>query len=123
MTTVSIEVDRLDAEIGERVHMLMFRRRVTGRALAGGIGVTPSVLSKKLRGTSAWSARQVADAAGVLRVSVSELYGEVPSTGPTPEQPTSKRKVAGSNPAGGSLVHLPTPTPGKGPVYPLRRSA
>jgi hypothetical protein len=76
MTSASKHVSDVDFEIGRRIHTLLWdqRRRQTSLALA--LGLTPSVLSKKLRGESAWSARQVAIAASELGVSVGDLYGD-----------------------------------------------
>ncbi len=86
MTTVSAPTqDELEAAIGKRVHDLIWDRRTTNVAVARAIGITSSVMSKKLRGESAWSARQVKRAAAYLGVTAGYLYGEtgrpVPSEG------------------------------------------
>lgn len=82
--------------IGQNVHWLLWRKRGTQRALAAVLGVEPSVMSKKLRGTSAWSAQQVFTAAQFLDSSVAKLY-EIN----TPTQPYLTRKLGASedNPA------------------------
>lgn len=103
-----------DAKIGERVHQLIWRQRRTQSAVAIAIGVTGSVLSKKLRGDSAWSATQVQAAAAALGVSVGSLYGEVTVPPTDPSGPGGQWAPLDSNPqptdyeiAGwGDLVHV-----------------
>lgn len=80
----------VDAYIGEQVHLWLFRRRMMQAELADYLGITSSVLSKKIRGHSAWSAAQVSTAAMVLGVPIAVLY-EQPHA-PSPED--SFRRIA-----------------------------
>lgn len=84
MTTPAPDRDSVDAVIGENVHALLWHRRTVQRAFAASLGISPSVLSKRLRGTSAWSAADVALAAGLLGVAPGRLY----------EKPPTRTKVA-----------------------------
>ena len=70
-------IDATDETIGQNVHQLLFQRRRKQNELALVIGVQPTVLSKKLRGEVAWSARQVAAAAQFLAVEPGRLYEKV----------------------------------------------
>lgn len=67
----------IDQTIGFNVHGLLYRRRNSQTQLALALGITPSVLSKKLRGESSWSAKQVAVTAAFLNVEPGRLYAEV----------------------------------------------
>jgi len=67
----------MDAEIGRRVHMRMFDRRITGVALARALNVDQSGLSKRLRGERVWSAENLRDAAATLETTIAYLTGEV----------------------------------------------
>ncbi len=83
--TAVIEHRTLDEEIGLRVHQVMFERKVTAQRLAAVVGVSGSVLGRKLRGKVAWSARDVVTVARHLNVSVAYLLGE--TTTPRPDDP------------------------------------
>lgn len=67
---------QLDAEIGERVHVMMWREGITLKAMASRIGVDPTGLGKKLKGRSGFAAQEIADLAAILDVSVAHLFGE-----------------------------------------------
>jgi transcriptional regulator with XRE-family HTH domain len=67
-------VPEVDEAIGFNVHALLYRRKASQKQLALALGITPSVLSKKLRGDSAWSARQVSVAANYLDVEPGRLF-------------------------------------------------
>lgn len=67
-------VPDVDEAIGLNVHALLYRRKASQKQLALALGITPSVLSKKLRGESSWSARQVAVTAGYLGVDPGKLF-------------------------------------------------
>lgn len=75
-----------DALIGERVHQLMWRSRLSQVAFAGAIGVTQSAISKKLRGERPWFAEELVSAASVLGVSIGYLFGEGDPTRPDLQQ-------------------------------------
>ncbi|WP_369408644.1 helix-turn-helix domain-containing protein [Cellulomonas triticagri] len=62
--------------IGERVHQLMWRQRVSQTALAPRIGMQQASLSRKLRGERPWFAEDLIAVAGALGVSVGFLFGE-----------------------------------------------
>lgn len=70
--------NRTDADtlIGERIHQLMFRRRVTQTQLAAEMLLTQSALSKKLRGNSKWSVTDLIYAAQALDVGLMDLMHE-----------------------------------------------
>ena len=70
--------------IGERVHQLMFRQRITQTALAPQMGLSQAGLSRKLRGEVAWYARDIATAAHVLGVTPNDLMEWAPR-GSNPE--------------------------------------
>lgn len=70
------------AEIGEAVHRVMWRQRMTQTALADRLDITQSTLSRKLRGERPWDAHEVRLAARALGTTVSELYGEADDNGP-----------------------------------------
>lgn len=69
-------VDHVDQTIGYNVHGLLYRRKNSQKELALVLGVTPSVLSKKLRGESSWSARQIAATAQFLDLDPGKLFVE-----------------------------------------------
>lgn len=71
-----------DAVIGERVHQLMWRGRISQVSMAARMGMTQPGLSKKLRGERKWLASELAVAAGLLGVSMDELC---PATERTPQ--------------------------------------
>lgn len=62
-----------DVLVGERIHQLMFRKRVTQTELAARMYITQSALSKKLRGQSKWSLTDLICVAGVLGVGLLDL--------------------------------------------------
>ncbi len=83
-------VDRsIDEEIGERVHHLMWKARITQTAMAPRLGVAQSVLSKKLRGAVTWTARDIVAAATILGVDAGSLLPQVGSAADAedPQQP------------------------------------
>lgn len=85
--------DNLEAQIGRRVHQLMWDRSITQTAFANVIGMDQSSVAKRLRGKLGWSASHVKQAADVLRTSVAYLYGETDDSNPVGpgglEPPTS----------------------------------
>ncbi|NCT90217.1 helix-turn-helix transcriptional regulator [Cellulomonas sp. APG4] len=74
----------LDVEIGRNVHHLMWDRRLTQTAMSEAMGMTQSVLSKKLRGAITWTARDLAGAATVLGVTIDELVWAPRGSNPQP---------------------------------------
>ena len=79
--------DAVDAAIGERVHLWMWRTRVSQMDLAERLEMTQSSLSRKLRGISPWSASEVLRVAQVLEVSVAWVYGEPDAVRPKGLEP------------------------------------
>lgn len=78
-----LATETMDQAIGRRVHELMWGQRVTARSLAPALGVDPSGLGRRLRGERGWSSDEIFAAARFFDVSVSVLFGESTSTGPT----------------------------------------
>lgn len=64
----------IDTEVGLRVHEAMFRRRVSQTALAPRMGISQSVLSRKLRGTVPWSLDDLWTAASALGIEAADLF-------------------------------------------------
>lgn len=80
-----------DQIIGERVHRIMWRQRLSQVQLARSLGVSQGALSRKLRGERPWFAAEVLDAAGALGVSLCELYGELIPEAGTPIEARAPR--------------------------------
>lgn len=76
--TAQDEGTSVDAKVGANVHSLLWNRRIQQKTLAGQMGLTESVLSKKLRGLSGWSATQVQIAADFFEIDPGRLY-QLPS--------------------------------------------
>lgn len=72
---MTMTTESLDAAIGERVHQLMWRQRVTVTTLARALGVSQPTLSRKLRGERPWYAGEISAAADYLAVPVGDLFG------------------------------------------------
>ncbi len=77
--TAVVEFQSIDAQIGERVHQLMFRRRLSQTVVAPFVGVGQGTLSRKLRGEVAWSAEDVIKVAAVLAVEPAVLLPRLDS--------------------------------------------
>ena len=98
--TVGATPISVDAQLGARVHQLMFLRRLSQTAMAPKMGLTQGNLSRKLRGEVAWYARDIATAARVLGVTPNDLMEWAPR-GSNPE-PT----VSTSSQVSGDLIDL-----------------
>ena len=87
MTSVDTaeEVWTVDAIIGTNVHNILWRRRIVQREFARNLRISDSVLSKRLRGQSAWSAQDLVDVANLLGVEPSKLL-EQPTVAKFPQQ-------------------------------------
>jgi len=81
MTLQPIQAHDADSLCGERVTMVMFRRRLRQSDLAGVLGITQSALSRKLRGDRAWSLQELKVTAGALSVPTAFLLGETDDPG------------------------------------------
>ena len=66
----------LDAEIGERVYMLLFRQHKTQNVLGRALGLNQAGIARRLRGETAWKATDLASAAAELGTSITYLVGE-----------------------------------------------
>jgi len=89
MTTVTTE-QSVDIQIGERVHQMLFRKRLSQTKVAPKMGISQSVLSRKLRGEIIWTAEDVLAAAQILDVPVTALLprldlNQQPSGSPSPQ--------------------------------------
>lgn len=82
--SVIIEPD-LDAQIGRRVHQLMWDRQITQTAIGERVGMDPSSVAKRLRGKLGWNAAQLKAFAAVLDTSIAYLAGE--TNNPRPADP------------------------------------
>lgn len=110
-TTQTIQETRpakraLDAEVGRRVHMMMWDRGLTQTSFGAQLGMDQSTLGKKLRGKVGWSLGEIAAVASALNVSISQLFGENGDGNepdPAKVRPTDY-EVAGSAEANGSNV-------------------
>ena len=98
--------DDLGREVGERIHAVMWRQKMSQTRLAPMLGLSQSVLSRKIRGDVPWWLAEVFTAAQVLRVSVGELLPPVP--GPDDDEPKPVVPATGIEPvAFCSEVHTP----------------
>ena len=72
----TVQRAEIDVLIGQRVHHVLWRRKLQQRDVAAAMGITQSTLSRRLRGESAWFAGDLVALAEVLGVSVGWLFGE-----------------------------------------------
>lgn len=79
----------MDAEVGRRVHMLMWDQQLTQTTFGAQVGIDQSALAKKLRGQRGWSLDEVSSVASALGVSVGYLFGEGDGVGPAGIEPTT----------------------------------
>ena len=88
-------VDRsIDEVIGDRVHHLMWKARITQTAMAPRMGVAQSALSKKLRGSITWTARDIIAASAILGVDAGSLLPQV-GQGANEEDPQQPMAAGG----------------------------
>lgn len=66
-----------DLEVGRRVNMRMWDRHVTQTAIAPKLGISQSVMARKVRGQAGWSIAQLVAAARELGTTVAYLVGEI----------------------------------------------
>jgi transcriptional regulator with XRE-family HTH domain len=62
-----------DVLIGERIHQIMWRQRMTQGQLAARLGLTQTGVSRKIRGERPWFARELLQVAAALNTQVSAL--------------------------------------------------
>lgn len=70
------QADQAAAVVAARIHSLMWAKRVTQGQLAGLLGVTQGVVSRKLRGHSPITLPELFTIAGALGVDVTQLVDE-----------------------------------------------
>lgn len=63
----------MDAELGARVHMLLWQQRISQTDAAHALGISQSALSRTLRGERNWRLAEVVGIAHVLGVPAAEL--------------------------------------------------
>lgn len=98
MTAEQTDASAADVQVGRRVHMMMWDRRMKQTDVARLIGVQQSGFSKKLRGDRGWSVSDLVTMARVLSTSVAYLVGETQN--PHPVEPSGDALYAAreSNP-------------------------
>lgn len=72
--------DNLNAQVGERVHQVMWRRRVTQTEMAAALGIDQAAVNRRLRGKTAWKLTEIVEVARLLDVRVGELIPDAPFT-------------------------------------------
>lgn len=85
--------DNLDAVIGRRIHMLMWDKGLTQKAVEADTAISQSSLAKKLRGQRGWAANEIVIMAEYLNTTVAYLFGETEN--PQPDKPTGGENVGG----------------------------
>jgi transcriptional regulator with XRE-family HTH domain len=83
----TVQRAEIDVLIGQRVHHVLWRRKIQQRELATTLGITQSTLSRRLRGESAWFAGDLVALADALGVSVGWLFGEEETVRPKGLEP------------------------------------
>jgi len=86
----------VDMLLGERVHTLMFRQHLSQTKMAPAVGVSQSVLSRKLRGEIEWSVADLMAAATALDVPSADLLPRLDSN----QQPSGYPPEPASGPLG-----------------------
>lgn len=82
MTNAVPSTPSADQVIGDRVHQLMWRAKITQTALAPELGISQAALSHKLRGRRGWSADDLMTLARYFSVSIDYLFGSTDDMGP-----------------------------------------
>lgn len=87
--------------VGEKVHSLMWRKRISQQALAKALGTTQSSVSKKVHGARPFTLDELMTTATVLGVKPSELLADVngyacSATGKGRKRSSAKRRVTRS---------------------------
>jgi transcriptional regulator with XRE-family HTH domain len=107
----------VNSEVGARIHQMMFRKRVSQTKFAPSVGMSQSLLSKKLRGVVPWSVVELLLVANALGVDPGELLPKVDPKVEEPPIPGLPRMDSNHQPfayvssqvAGGSVVPLFAP--------------
>ncbi len=85
-----------DEALGITVNQIMFRRRITRKALGDALGVTPAAAGRKLRGDIGWSLQDVMLTAEFLGVPAADLLPKKKGTPAQPKLDGSPDFVAGT---------------------------
>lgn len=80
--TVVTPAPDLDAQIGRRVHGILWDLGLRQIDFATRVGMTQSAVAKRLRGELAWRSGHLVQAAAVLGTSVAYLIGETGDLSP-----------------------------------------
>ncbi|WP_368731381.1 helix-turn-helix domain-containing protein [Leucobacter sp. OAMSW11] len=89
MTNPALGGQSADETIGERVHQLMWRARLSQTSFAPELGIGQAALSMKLRGRRGWSADELRTIARYFGVSTDYLFGLSDGVGPAGIEPTT----------------------------------
>lgn len=86
-----------EALMGERVHNLIWRAKITQTAFARTLGLSQTALSRKLRGDRAFTLDEILAVSRELRVSLDYLFGRSDDMGPdSANLPQTDYEVQGS---------------------------
>lgn len=80
----------IDAAVGQRVHQLLWTRRIPQSQVCRVIGVNEATMSRRLRGESKWTLRELDAIADYLAVSWAELLPRLDSN----QEPAGKTRGA-----------------------------
>lgn len=87
-----------DWTIGKNVHILLIRSEETQAKLAAVLGMSPQLLSHKLKGKRPWAANEIEGAARHYRVTIDSLFRKLPDVDSNHEPAVTwldtKRRVA-----------------------------
>jgi len=112
-----MDIDKIDAEIGERVHQVMWRKRVSQRELARALGIDPAAASLRLRGLIAWKFTDLVIVARLLDVGLGEL---IPEEGVAGKEASAESRCAPPWGQRSGRRRVPAlPTPGRTTLRPV----
>lgn len=87
-----------EALMGERVHNLLWRAKITQTAFAQTLGLSQTALSRKLHGDRAFTLDEILMVSGKMNVSLEYLFGLSDDEGPSsPNVRPTDYRVADSN--------------------------
>lgn len=91
-------------EVGIEVKVWLTRRGLSQRALADALGITPSALSRRLRGAMDFSVNELGQVAALLDITLADLLG--PSILQARRSPHTELVGAGASEASAQLPRL-----------------
>ena len=91
-------------EVGVEVKVWLTRRGMSQKALADALGITPSALSRRLRGAMDFSVNELGQVAGLLDITLADLLG--PSILQARRSPRTELVGAGASGASAQLPRL-----------------